>query len=253
MPGHHGRNVPVGRREEVGIKNFFGTVAADFHAIFERDPAAKNFFEALTYPGFHAIFAHRLIHPLHRWGLPFLPRLLSQSMRFLTGIEIHPGARIGKGLFIDHGMGVVIGETAEIGENVLIYQGVTLGGTGHEQGKRHPTIGNDVVIGAGTKVLGSIRIGDGARIGAGSVVTRPVMPDATVVGVPGRVISCGGRRLEALDHQNLPDPVLHILEAMQDRIEKLENTLKLREEKKDLAPPEEEAKGSKDSKEPRLA
>ena len=239
----------------MGIKIFFGTVAADFHAIFERDPAAKNFFEALTYPGFHAILAHRLIHPLNRWGLPFLPRLLSQSMRFLTGIEIHPGARIGKGLFIDHGMGVVIGETAEIGENVLIYQGVTLGGTGHEQGKRHPTIGNDVVIGSGAKVLGSIRIGDGARIGAGSVVTKPVMPDATVVGIPGRAISCGGRRLEALDHQNLPDPVLHILEAMQDRIEKLENTvLILKEEKKKLAPPEEEAMSSKNKIDsPRLA
>ncbi|MGE5707136.1 MAG: serine O-acetyltransferase [Bacteroidota bacterium] len=204
---------------------FFSTIAADFKVVFERDPAAKNPLEVLSYPGFHAILAHRFIHPLYRWGVPVLPRWLSQLVRFFTGIEIHPGARIGKGFFIDHGMGVVIGETCEIGENVLLYQGVTLGGTGKEQGKRHPTLGNNVVVGSGAKVLGSIKIEDGVRIGAGSVVTKPVGPNSTVVGVPGRVIACNGQRLDALDHQNLPDPVMHILGMMQDRIEKLEAAL----------------------------
>ena len=183
----------------------FQTVREQIDTIFREDPAAKSVLEIfLCYPGFHAILAHRTAHRLYRLGVPLLPRFISQLSRFLTQIEIHPGATIGRRFFIDHGSGVVIGETAEIGDDVLIYQGVTLGGTGAERGKRHPTIGNSVVIGTGAKVLGNIRIGDNVKIGAGSVVVHPVPDHSTVVGVPGRVVRIrpeGG----VLEHGRLPD------------------------------------------------
>lgn len=192
-------------------------ILEDFKTVFRKDPAARTplgFLEVLLlYPGFHAIFWHRISHILHRYlHIPLIPRMISQLVRFFTGIEIHPGARIKPGFFIDHGMGVVIGETAEIGRNVLLYQEVTLGGTGLERGKRHPTIGNNVVIGAGAKVLGNIKIGDNVRIGAGSVVVRPVPDNCTVVGVPGEIVKRSGHRgataeQEMLNHGNLPDPV----------------------------------------------
>lgn len=222
---------------------FLETIIADYKAVFEKDPAARNFLEVLLcYPGFHAILLHRIAHILWRMKIPVIPRLISHINRFLTGIEIHPGAKIGKGFFIDHGMGVVIGETTEIGENVLIYQGVTLGGTGKEKGKRHPTIGNNVVIGAGAKVLGPITIGDNTRIGAGSVVLKSVPPNCTVVGVPGRVVTQEGKRLtpkEMLEHGNIPDPELKLIEELTLKIEELERRIKnieklLEEKSKDL-------------------
>jgi len=201
---------------------------ADFRIIFERDPAARNWLEVLfCYPGLQALAFHRFSHGLHRLGLPFLPRLLSQLARFLTGIEIHPGAQIGQGVFIDHGMGVVIGETAIIGNYALIYQGVTLGGTGKEGGKRHPTLGENVVVGAGAKVLGNIQIGDRVRIGAGSVVLRTVPSDCTVVGVPGRIVHRSGERVDPLEHGRLPDSEAQVIRALVDRIESLEQQIQL--------------------------
>ncbi len=202
----------------------FNRIRREIRAVFERDPAARSNLEVLLcYPGVHALIFHRCAHWLHRRGMVLLPRLVSQLARLITGIEIHPGARIGESFFIDHGMGVVIGETTKIGDNVTIYQGVVLGGTGKEKGKRHPTIGHNVVIGTGAKVLGPIQIGDGARIGAGSVVLRSVPPGATVVGIPGRVVMYRGRRVPAinLDHTDLPDPVAEALEKLQDQIETL--------------------------------
>ena len=167
----------------------FRAIKEQIDTIFREDPAAKRVLEiVLCYPGFHAILLHRLAHKLYGWGVPLAPRVISQTGRFLTGIEIHPGANIGRRFFIDHGMGVVIGETTEIGDDVLLYQGVTLGGTGNEKGKRHPTLGNRVVVGSGDKVLGNIKIGDNVKIGAGSVVVRAVPNNSTVVGIPGRVV-----------------------------------------------------------------
>lgn len=199
------------------------TLVADFRIVFDRDPAARNWLEVLTsYPGFHALVIHRFSHWLWNLGLPVVPRLLSHLGRFLTGIEIHPGATIGRGVFIDHGMGVVIGETAIVGDYALIYQGVTLGGTGKEVGKRHPTLGDNVVVGAGAKVLGNIQIGNNVRIGAGSVVLREVPSDCTVVGVPGRVVYRSGERVEPLDHGRLPDSEAQVIRALVDRIEALE-------------------------------
>lgn len=199
------------------------TLVADFRIVFDRDPAARNWLEVLTsYPGFHALVVHRVSHWLWNLGLPVVPRLLSHLGRFLTGIEIHPGATIGQGVFIDHGMGVVIGETAIVGDYALIYQGVTLGGTGKEVGKRHPTLGDNVVVGAGAKVLGNIQIGNNVRIGAGSVVLREVPSDCTVVGVPGRVVYRSGERVEPLDHGRLPDSEAQVIRALVDRIEALE-------------------------------
>lgn len=199
------------------------TLIADFRIVFERDPAARNWFEVLTcYPGLHAITLHRFSHWLWNLGLPLVPRLISHLARFLTGIEIHPGATIGQGLFIDHGMGVVIGETAIIGDYALIYQGVTLGGTGKETGKRHPTLGENVVVGAGAKVLGNIQLGNNVRIGAGSVVLREVPSDCTVVGVPGRIVYRAGERAEPLEHGRLPDSEAQVIRALLDRIEALE-------------------------------
>lgn len=202
----------------------FKRIHKEIKAVLERDPAAKNILEVmLCYPGIHALFFHRVAHFFCRHGFVLLPRLISQFSRLVTGIEIHPGVKIGEALFIDHGMGVVIGETAELGDNVTIYQGVTLGGTGKEKGKRHPTVGDNVVIGAGAKVLGPIEIGDGARIGAGSVVLQPVPPGATVVGIPGRVVFYNGEKVPSinLNHTDLPDPVAEALNRLQDQIDKM--------------------------------
>ena len=202
------------------------TLAADYRIIFERDPAARNWLEVLLcYPGFQALLCHRVAHTLHRLGLPVLPRLISQLSRWLTGVEIHPGARIGEGVFIDHGMGVVIGETAIVGNYCLIYQGVTLGGTGKESGKRHPTLGENVVVGAGAKVLGNLLIGNNVRIGAGSVVLRDVPPDCTVVGIPGRILYRSGVRVNPLDHNQMPDSEARVIRTLLDRIDALEDQL----------------------------
>ena len=207
----------------------FGTIREQIDTIFQRDPAAKSVLEIfLCYPGFHAVLMHRLAHRLYEWRVPLLPRVISQVSRFCTGIEIHPGARIGRRFFIDHGMGVVVGETAEIGDDVLLYQGVTLGGTGKEKGKRHPTLGCNVVVGTGAKVLGNIRIGNHVKIGAGSVVVRPVPDDSTVVGVPGRVVRTGSTVIpeEPLDHGKLPDPEGQAIDELSLRIERLEAQIK---------------------------
>ena len=199
------------------------SLVADFRIIFERDPAARNWLEVIVcYPGLQALFFHRAAHWLYKVGVPFLPRFISHLARFLTGIEIHPGAQIGKGVFIDHGMGVVIGETAIIGDYSLIYQGVTLGGTGKESGKRHPTLGENVVIGGGAKVLGNIQIGNNVRIGAGSVVLRDVPSNCTVVGIPGRIVYRSGVKVNPLEHGNLPDSEAAVIRTLVDRIESLE-------------------------------
>ncbi|MGK7954168.1 MAG: serine O-acetyltransferase [Crocosphaera sp.] len=205
--------------------NLLGLLRQDFQIIFERDPAARNWLEVVCcYPGLHALAIHRLSHELWHRNVPFLPRFFSHIARFLTGIEIHPGATIGQGVFIDHGMGVVIGETAIIGDYCLIYQNVTLGGTGKESGKRHPTLGHSVIVGSGAKVLGNIEIGNHVRIGAGSIVLRDVPHDCTVVGVPGRVISRSGRGCP-LEHGKLPDVEGQIIRMLFDRIEELEQKI----------------------------
>lgn len=202
------------------------TLREDIQTVFAKDPAARSVWEVIfCYPGLHALWLHRIAHFLWRHRLFFLARLLSHINRALTGIEIHPGARIGRRFFIDHGMGVVIGETAEIGDDVLIYQGVVLGGTSLEKKKRHPTVEDNVVIGAGAILLGPITIGRGALIGAGSVVIKSVPPEATVVGVPGRVIKEGKRPIAALEHGKLPDPVAEAIRAIWDRQERLEDRL----------------------------
>lgn len=216
----------------------FKTLRNDISAVFERDPAARSLLEVLTcYPGLHALQMHRIAHFFYRHRLYFIARFISHINRFFTGVEIHPGAKIGQGVFIDHGMGVVIGETTEIGDNVTLYQGVVLGGSGKEKGKRHPTIGNHVVIAAGAKVLGSFRVGDRARIGAGAVVLTEVPPNSTVVGIPGRVVKENGQRVEPinLDHTNLPDPVDRLLRGMAKRIEELEMRLRRIEAEKDAS------------------
>ena len=198
-------------------------------ACFERDPAAVNFIEVLlTYSGLHAMISHRIAHRLRRMKVPFLPRLMSQITRSITGIEIHPGAKIGTGFFIDHGMGVVIGETSVIGNNVTIFQGVTLGGTGKERGKRHPSIGNNVVIGAGAKVLGDITVGDNVQIGANAVVVKDVPSSSTVVGVPGRIARKEGRKFPgiSLEHSKLPDPLAQALQRLQQEIDIIETKMK---------------------------
>lgn len=205
-------------------------IKKDIKAVFERDPAARNLLEVLfTYSGFHAILIHRFTHWLWNKRIPFLPRILSQLSRFLTGVEIHPGAKIGSGFFIDHGMGVVIGETSEIGDNVTLYQGVTLGGTGKERGKRHPTIGNNVVIGAGAKILGAIEIGDYVKVGANAVVLNSVPPHSTVIGVPGKVVKTRVMRYGyemMLDHIHLPDPVEERFNAIQEQIKELQRQIR---------------------------
>jgi len=237
----------------------FSRLKKDIRVIFERDPAARSVLEVvLCYQGLHAIWLHRISHRLYKKGWILVPRLISYFGRFLTGIEIHPGATIGEGLFIDHGTGIVIGETAEIGKNVTLYQGVTLGGTGKEKGKRHPTIGNNVVVASGAKVLGSFSVGDHAKIGAGSVVLKPVPAYATVVGIPGKVVLMHGKKVKEqedyakqrellldqdireieeendvdLAHDDLPDPesemiscLLRNMQRLEDKINKLEKEL----------------------------
>ena len=202
----------------------FNLIKSDFKIIKERDPAARGFLEIiLCYPGFQALVLHRISHKLWRYKLPLLPRVLSQLTRNITGIEIHPGAKIGKGVFIDHGMGVVIGETSEIGDRCLLYQGVTLGGTGKDCGKRHPTLQKNVVVGAGAKVLGAIKIGSNTRIGAGSVVVKNVEKNSTVVGIPGRVVHQSGVKINPLAHSALPDAEGSVIKNLMDRIDHLEN------------------------------
>ena len=218
------------------VNSVLDTLWLDFRACIDRDPAARTplgFLEVVfTYSGYHALVAHRLIHFLHKTlRIPVIPRILAQFVRFMTGIEIHPGAEIGPGFFIDHGMGVVIGETTEIGRNVTLYQGVTLGGTGVQRGKRHPTLGDNVVVGAGAKVLGNIKIGNNVKIGAGSVVIHPVPDNSTVVGVPAEIVRREGRKAPALtlDHGDLPDPVEELkqrVRALHKEIEALENEVK---------------------------
>jgi serine O-acetyltransferase len=205
----------------------FRTLREQIDTIFREDPAAKSVLEILLcYPGLHAILLHRFAHKLYVWGWPLIPRVMSQVARFFTGIEIHPGARIGRRFFIDHGDGVVIGETTEIGDGVLIYQGVTLGGTGKEKGKRHPTIGNCVVIGTGAKVLGNISIGDHVKIGAGSVVIKSVPSHSTVVGIPGRIVRARSAQNEELEHGQLPDPEWQAIEDLSKRLEQIEQQMR---------------------------
>jgi serine O-acetyltransferase len=211
---------------------FWESVRRDFAAALANDPAARGPLApievALTYPGFHAILIHRVTHLIYRTGIPLLPRILSMVSRFLTGIEIHQAARIGPGFFIDHGMGVVIGETAIVGENCMLFHQVTLGGTGHGGGKRHPTLEDGVVIGAGAKVLGNITIGSNSYIGGNSVVLRDIPPNSTVVGIPGRVVRRDGERIKPAEHpldHKLPDPVLDRFQMLESHIDELEHKL----------------------------
>jgi len=208
------------------------SIQTDLKAVFDRDPAAISMLEVVfTYAGFHALVAYRIAHWLKTHGVPFVPRLISQLARLLTGIEIHPAAKIGTGFFIDHGMGVVVGETAEIGDYVTLFQGVTLGGTGKERGKRHPTLGNHVVVGAGAKILGGIRIGDNVKIGANSVVLKNVPPNSTVIGVPARVIKTEGERLPdaTMDQIDIPDPISDRLVALEQELIELRKKLENRD------------------------
>ncbi len=212
----------------------FRAIKEQIDTIFREDPAARGVLEIFfCYPGFHAILLHRLAHKLYKMGLLLPARMISQFSRTLTGIEIHPGATIGRRFFIDHGMGVVIGETAEIGDDVLLYQGVTLGGTGKEKGKRHPTLGNHVVVGTGAKVLGNILIGDHVKIGAGSVVIHSVPDDSTVVGIPGRVVRTKGEAVGELEHGQLPDPEALEIEQLTARVEQLEELVRELLERRD--------------------
>src|SRR6476646_4448228 len=210
-------------KEIMGGIAMFKVLKEDVDIIFEQDPAARSYFEViLTYSGLHAVWAHRIAHAFYKRNFFFIARWISQVSRFFTGIEIHPGATIGRRFFIDHGMGVVIGETCEIGDNVTIYQGVTLGGTGKEKGKRHPTIKDNALISTGAKVLGAITIGENAKVGAGSVVLQDVPANSTVVGIPGRIVVQNGVKIKKdLIHANLPDPIADRLKEMQDMIEKL--------------------------------
>ena len=211
--------------------SLMANIRKDIKAVFDHDPAAVSTLEVLlAYPGFHARQLHRLAHTLFRWHIPILPRLVSHISRFLTGIEIHPGAKIGKGFFIDHGMGVVIGETSEIGDNVTLYQGVTLGGTSHQRAKRHPTLGNNVVVGVGAQLIGDITIGDNAKVGAGSVVIISVPANATVVGIPGRVVALRNPDTDTVER--LPDPVGEKLDSLEKKIAELEKRLAKGEGKK---------------------
>jgi serine O-acetyltransferase len=212
----------------------------EIKTVKDRDPAAKSALEVLLfYPGLHALVFYRISHQLWQWKIPIIPRWLSQTARFFTGIEIHPGAQIGKDFFIDHGMGVVIGETAIVGDNVLLYQGTTLGGTGKETGKRHPTLGNNVVVGAGAKILGNITIGDNSYIGANAVVIKNVPPNSTVVGIPGRITKQEGRKIDLeLDHMHVSDPVMEHMSRLLGRIKILEKKTGIE------APPSDSDNGS---------
>lgn len=210
------------------LKRAISLIKEDIKTICEKDPAADNMLEVLLcYPGLHALILHRIAHKLRYWGIPVIPRMISYFSRIITGIEIHPGARIGRRFFIDHGMGVVIGETTFIGDNVLIYQGVTLGGTGKEHGKRHPTIGDNVIVGAGAKILGNLKIGKNSRIGAGSVVVDDVPEDSTVVGIPGRVVH---QRIVVdgqLQHNRMPDPVKCQLNRLTYEVQEIKEQLNI--------------------------
>lgn len=209
-------------RECTGVITIQSRTLYDLKKIVERDPAARNILEvALLYPGFHAVLFHRFAHMLYKCHLRFIPRLISQLVRFFTKIEIHPGATIGKGLLIDHGCGVVIGETTVIGDDCVIYQGVTLGGTGKDTGKRHPTLGNNVMVGSGAKILGPFTVGDNCKIAANAVLLREVEADSTCVGVPARVIKRGEKRVDNLDQVHIPDPVSQELCRMSAKIDKL--------------------------------
>ena len=205
----------------------FWQIRRDIQAVFERDPAARSVTEVLLcYSGLHAIWWHRIAYRLWHWGLPLSARFISQLARWLTGTEIHPAAKIGEGLFIDHGMGVVIGETAELGRNVTLFQGVTLGGTGKEKGKRHPTIGDNVMVGAGAKILGSFTVGDNSLVGSNAVLLKPLPQNCTAVGVPAEVIRRNGKKMEPLAHDMLPDPVHECMENLRVRIDQLEARVK---------------------------
>ncbi|MBY6038484.1 serine O-acetyltransferase [Fictibacillus nanhaiensis] len=201
----------------------FSAMKEDIKVVFEKDPAARSSLEViLTYSGLHAVWSHRLAHKLFKRNWLFLARIISQISRFFTGIEIHPGAQIGRRFFIDHGMGVVIGETCIIGNDVTLYQGVTLGGTGKEKGKRHPTLEDDVLVATGAKILGSITVGKNSKVGAGSVVLQNVPPNATVVGIPGRVVIKDGKKVGCdLDHRDLPDPVADKFRELHEEMRKL--------------------------------
>ena len=212
----------------------FKNLRENINAVLDRDPAARNTLEVLiNYPGFHAVISHQIAHWFYKKRLFFIARFISQVSRFFTGIEIHPGAKIGKRLFIDHGMGVVIGETTEIGDDVTIYQGATLGGTGKETGKRHPTIGDNVVISSGAKILGPFKVGNNSKIGAGSVVLSEVPPNCTVVGIPGVVVVKNNRKLISLkrevdlDQIHLPDPIGQELDYLRRRVNELEKTMRV--------------------------
>jgi len=207
----------------VGVIVVFEGLKADIRAIRERDPAARSNLEVLLlYPGLHALMLHRPAHWLYKKGLHFPARAISQFSRFLTGIEIHPGAKIGRGILIDHGAGVVIGETAEVGDGCTLYQGVTLGGTGKDTGKRHPTLGKNVLVGSGAKILGPFKIGDGAKIASNAVVLQPLPEGATAVGVPARVVRLKGKKVEQpLDHVHIPDPVAQELCKLQVELRRL--------------------------------
>ena len=219
----------------------FDNFRADWRAVFKNDPAARNGLEVLTYAGLHAVTWHRVAHFFWRHNLKFAARLVSQITRFFTGIEIHPGATLGKGFFIDHGMGVVIGETAEIGDNCLLYHGVTLGGVSLEKKKRHPTLGNNVVVGAGAKVLGAITLGDGTQVGANAVVLKDVPPNSVVVGIPGRVVVQDGRRIDEmqpLSHGRDLDPEGEMIKCLMHKIEEVDKRLRTVEKgDRDGAPP----------------
>lgn len=228
------------------VKGCIDELKDDVRAVKERDPAAKSTLEVmLTYSGLHAVVAYRISHKLYKKKLYLPARIVSQSARFLTGIEIHPGATIGKGLFIDHGSGVVIGETAEIGDNCTLYQGVTLGGTGKDVGKRHPTLGNNVMVGSGAKILGPFKIGDNSKVAANAVVLKEIPPNCTAVGIPAKVVKMGEKKVPQsdLDQIHIPDPVAQELKAMRDKISQLEKKLKKHEkEETEVVPGKEQDK-----------
>lgn len=217
------------------VTTVFKMLKEDIEVIFDQDPAARTYIEVmLTYSGLHAIWGHRLAHAFYRRKFFFLARFISQVSRFFTGIEIHPGAQIGRRFFIDHGMGIVIGETCEIGDNVAVFQGVTLGGTGKEKGKRHPTIKDNVLIATGAKVLGSITVGENSKIGAGSVVLKEVPPNSTVVGIPGKVVIQDGIRIKKdLNHTDLPDPIADRFKELEQEVALLKAELRSRKEEKE--------------------
>ncbi len=206
------------------LKRIYSVIKEDIQTIYEKDPAAENILEVIfCYPGLHALIMHRIAHKLNYWKIPLIPRMISTVSRFLTGIEIHPNARIGRKFFIDHGMGVVIGATTIIGDDVLLYQGVTLGGTGKEHGKRHPTLGNNIVVGSGAKILGNITIGSNSRIGAGSVVIDDVPENSTVVGIPGRIVHQKLLIEGQLFHNRIPDPVTCQLNRLKYEVQELKS------------------------------